>query len=56
MAEKTAKDLAPGDVYRTVDGEWHAVSESWSLSHRTTVVHDDGTERALFPSVKVEVK
>ena len=48
-----ARDLQPGDVYRTADGVAHTVVQANHLSHRTTVFHDDDTVRVLFPNVRV---
>ena len=52
----SAADLSPGDQYRAADGVLHTVKDSWSGGIRCYIVHDDGTERILFPHTKVTLE
>ena len=54
LPRKCARELNPGDVYRTVDGIEHTVAEQFTSGVRCYVIHDDGTERILFPALLVE--
>jgi hypothetical protein len=50
-----AKDLMPGETYRSADGTWRTIVNCWSSGLRTYIQHSDGHERILFPNTWCEL-